>query len=330
MKTILFIEEKPNVRENFIRMMNDVGFFKVFTANTALEAIDLMDKIKVDIVIVGRKISTEEVDILDHHLRQNKTIKLIIMVEKKSKVAGILKAFEYKMQFETPLDISLLLETLLSELEIDYGGQLRGISVASFLQMIELESKTCMIKATEAGKVGYLYCESGSLIEAEIDDLKGKEAAFAILDFENALLFIDYNVPKKERTISVSLMSLLLESGRIKDEKPPTPKENRSYKRFNCALPVEFFYSDWSHKGQISNISLSGIFLETKGPFSVGKQIEIAFFSPTLDKGCRITGVIIRRESLGIGIEFLPANINKMAILRTVIHEVQAVNQNAS
>ena len=325
MKTILYIEEKPNVRENFIRMINEVGLFKVLTAGTALEGIDIVEKIKIDSVIVGRQINEKEVDILDKYLRQHKDIKLIMMVERKSQVASILKAFEYNIKFETPLDLNLLLETLLSEFDINYGGQIRGISVASFLQMIELESKSCMIKVVQAGRVGYLYFDSGDLIEAEIEDLKGKEAAFAILDLENALLFIEYDVPQKKRTINAPLMSMLLESGRIKDEVPPTPKEKRSYKRFKCSLPVEFFYDDWAHDGLISNISLSGVFLETKGPFSVGKEVKVALFSPTLDKGCQISGVIVRREHNGIAIEFSPANINKMAILRTVIHEVQAV-----
>ncbi len=327
MKTILYIEEKPNVRENFIRMMNDVGFFKVLTAANVMEAIDLVDKIRIDSIIVGRQVKTQEVDILNRYMRQHKEIKLITMAERKSKVASILKAFEYNIQFETPLDLNLLLGTLLNEFELDYGGQLRGISVTSFLQMIELEGKTCTIKVTQEEKAGYLYCDSGNLIEAEIDDLNGKEAAFAILGFENAMMFIDYDQQQKERTIDVPLMSLLLESGRIKDEKPPPPKENRSYKRFDCALPVEFFYSDLSQEGEISNISLSGVFLKTRGPFAVGKDIEIALFSPTLDKGCRIGGVIVRRVEEGLGIEFLPASINAMAILRTVIHEVQAVNE---
>ena len=327
MKTILYIEEKPNVRENFIRMINEVGLFKVLTAGTALEAIDLVERIIIDSIIVGRQINDKEVDILVKYLRMHKEIKLITMVERKSKVASILKAFEYNIQFETPLDLNLLLETLLSEFEINYGGQVRGISVASFLQMIELEGSTCMIKATQGGRIGYLYCVRGKLIEAEIENLRAKEAAFAILSMENALLFLDYDMPQKETTITSPLMSILLESGRLKDEIPPAPKENRSYKRFNCSLQAEFHYGDWSYDGLISNISLSGVFLETKGPFSVGKEVQVALFSPTLNRGCQLSGVIVRRDSKGIGIEFLPASINKLAILRTVIHEVQAVNE---
>jgi CheY-like chemotaxis protein len=327
MKTILYIEEKPNVRENVIRMIEGVGFFKVLTAATALDAIDIVEKIEVDCVIVGRKISTKEIEVLDHHLRKHKEIKLILMAERRSKVASILKAFEYNIQFETPADVNMLLDTLLSEFEIDCGGQLRGISTASFLQMIELEAKTCVIKVTKAGKAGYLYCDSGSLIEAEMGELNGKEAVFEILNLEDVLLLIDYKVPQKDRTINAPLMSLLLESGRLKDETHPAPKENRSYKRFECELPVEFFYGDLSHEAVIRNISLSGIYLETKGPFTVGKEVEVALFSPSLDKGCRISGIIVRRDENGLGIEFLQANITKMAILRTIIHEVQAVNK---
>jgi hypothetical protein len=144
----------------------------------------------------------------------------------------------------------------------------------------------------------------------------GKKAAFNILDLEDALLFIDYDVPQKKRAINASLMSMLLESGRIKDEKPPVPKENRSYKRFNCELDVEFFYDEWPHKGIIGNISLSGLYLKTNGPFTIGKEIQVALFSPTLDKGCRMNGTIIRRDAEGMG------------ILRTIIHEVQAVSDN--
>ena len=102
MKTILYIEEKPNVRENFIRMINEVGLFKVLTAGTALEAIDLVERIIIDSIIVGRQINDKEVDILVKYLRMHKEIKLITMVERKSKVASILKAFEYNIQFETP------------------------------------------------------------------------------------------------------------------------------------------------------------------------------------------------------------------------------------
>jgi hypothetical protein len=323
MKTILYVEDKPHVRENVVRLLSGPGdFFKVLTAATALEAIDLLEMIRVDLVITGRQINTSELESLDNCLRNHNDTKLLVMAGKKSHVAGLFKAFEYKMQFEVPVDIALLLERLLSEFGFDSGGQLRGISVASFLQMIELEGKTCLIKVSSEGKRGCLHCEKGDLIHAEIDSIEGKAAAFIIFGFENPLIDIDYDLPLKERTIKVPLMSLLLESGRLRDEQAPKVHEKRRYKRFACSMPIEFVYNEWSHQGVVGNISLSGVFLQTTGPFSVGQQIYISFYSHSLGKGCHIGAVIVRRDPDGIGVKFEETSINQMAILRTVIHEV--------
>lgn len=323
MKTILYIEERPHVRENLIRLLNGLGdFFKVITAGSVLEAIDLLEMIKVDIVIAGTKITAKEMDLLDHRLRQHKETKLIVMAQRKSKFANLLKAFEYKIQFELPVDVNLLLEMILSEFDIQSGGQLRGVSIAAFLQMIELEDRTCTIEVLSGGRRGVLYCRKGALIDAEIEGFTGKEGAFEILGMENPLVVFDYHLPERERRIDNPLMSLLLESGRIKDETPEKKNEKRRYKRFKCALPISFVYDQWTHQGEIRNISLSGAYLATREPFSIGQEVQISFYSQSLDKGCQIRGQIVRRDSKGLGIEFGKSTINEMAILRTVIHEV--------
>ena len=325
MKTILFIEERPYVRENFIKLLTGPGdFFKVVTAGSVVEAVDLLGMVQVEIVIAGTKMTPKEMDLLDSRLRGHKQTKLVVLAERNSKLAKFVKAFEYKIQFELPVDVNLLLEMIMSEFGIESGGQLRGISISAFLQMIELEDKNCTIQVSSGGKKGALYCRNGDLIDAEIDALVGKEAAFEILGMENPLIVVDYQLEERESRIEVPLMSLLLESGRMKDETPEKKNEKRRYKRFNCSLKVSFAYDEWTHQGEIRNISLSGAYLSTKGPFSVGRPITISFFSQSLDKGCQIGGVIVRRDEEGLGIEFSAATINQMAILRTVIHEVAA------
>ncbi|MBT8341223.1 MAG: DUF4388 domain-containing protein [Desulfatitalea sp.] len=323
MKTILYLEEKPHIRENFIRMIDRIGFFRVLSAGTAVEAIEIAEKIRVDMIIIGRQVNAREMDVLDRQLKQNKNIKLIAMANRKSPLANILKAFEYKIQFETPLDINLFMETLLSEFELNCGGQLKGVSIASFLQMISLEGKSCTIQVLAKGKTGHLYCESGQLIDAEIEKKKGIDAVYDIISMENPTIVLEHDLPERERTVNHSMMSLLLESGRRLDEKAPEHEEHRRYKRFECSLPVSFYYGEGVYKGKLKNISLNGVFLVTKGPFVVGKEVHVALYSPSLDKACRMPGVIIRKQDNGIGIEFTLAGINHMAILRTVIHEVQ-------
>lgn len=323
MKTVLFVEEKMHVRENFIRLLDHAAdFFKVLTADTVQQAADIIESIKVDIVITGRHVSAKEIILLDQCLRHHQEIKLVVMAERKSRIAGMLKAFEYKIQFDAPVDLNLLLDTLLEEFQVHDGGHIRGIGIGSFLQMIELEAKTCVIKVFEGTQSGCLYCDGGELIEAELNELNGKEAAFRILAMEEPLISIEYQPFEKRKSIPISLMSLLLESGRLNDENQTKKQEKRRYKRFHCEMPVEFSFGGWSHQGTLGNISLSGAYLETRESFDIGKEIEVSLYSKSLNRGCRITAIIVRKDAKGIGLQFSTLSIHQMAILRTVINEV--------
>lgn len=323
MKTLLFIEEKLHVRENFMRLLErPAGFFKVLWADTAEKALEIIQTIKIDIIVTGRHVSAKELLLLDQYLRQRSTIRLIVMAERKSRIAGMLKAFEYQIQFDVPVDLSLLLDTLLDEFELQEGGYLRGIGVGSFLQMVELEAKTCIIKVFKGTHSGSLFCYDGELIEAEYADLTGKEAAFRILAMEEPLISIEYSRFEKSKSITIPLMSLLLESGRRNDENRTRKKEKRRYKRFNCEMSVEFSYDGWSHQGILRDLSLGGALLETGEPFAAGAEIEVSLYSQSLNRGCRIVSIIVRKTPNGFGIDFATLSINQMAILRTIINEV--------
>ena len=323
MKTVLYIEDKPHVRENFIKLLGgQLLFFNVMTADTAAEGIDILQKIRVDVVVAGRQLRIEEIDLLDQHLRLRPEIKLIVMADRKSQVANLIKAFEYNIQFETPVDASLLLEMLMNEFQMNYGGQIRGISISAFLQMIELDDKTCALKILSGGKTGNLYFTNGELIAAEMDNLVGKEAALAILALDNPLITLEYNIRTKTRSIEETLMSLLLQSGRIRDEREKKPDERRRYKRFVCHLPVEFVYNEWSYKAIISNISLSGVLLKLKILSLWEMNWTLHFTARPWKRDVESKGSSLRRASNGIGIQLKRMGINQLAVLRTIINEV--------
>jgi CheY-like chemotaxis protein len=323
MKIILYIDDRPHVRENFIKLLSfQNGFLKVLTANSLIEAIDILEQLKIDIVITGRQFSVKEIDLLDHQLRQHEQTKLIVMAGRSSPLSKMLKAFEYKVRLEMPVDANLLLHNLFQEFEIDYGGQIQGISLPSFVQMIELECKTCTVKVISGKSIGYLYFNSGELVDAQSGGLAGKEAAIELFSLENTLITVSYGDTGKERIIHETLMSLLLESGRIIDEKPASFQEKRRYRRFACSLPVEFEYNEWAHKGVIQNISLSGVFIQTSDPFNVGADLVVTLYSHNLEQPCRIEGRIVRRDPAGVGVEFLNLSMKQKGVLRTIIDEI--------
>jgi outer membrane protein assembly factor BamD (BamD/ComL family) len=119
----------------------------------------------------------------------------------------------------------------------DIGGQIHGISLPSFLQMAEMEKSSFTLRVASRHRVGVLHLSEGKLFAAELDNLKGREAAFHIISWDEASIDIEpLGVPESEE-ITMPLMHLLMESLKLKDEaamtqeKPPQPKTPARAKR---------------------------------------------------------------------------------------------------
>jgi Tfp pilus assembly protein PilZ len=58
------------------------------------------------------------------------------------------------------------------------------------------------------------------------------------------------------------------------------------------------------YKGFIKNISRRGVFVETKGDFSIGQIIKMVIPGTSIDNGVMLKGEFIRDNQTGIGVEF--------------------------
>ena len=104
-------------------------------------------------------------------------------------------------------------------------GRIQGITLESFLQMVNSEGKTCTLRVTSDDNVGYLHILHGELIGAEEGFLKSEKAVFKILSWNNAIIEIDNVCRKKAREINQPLMNILMEGLRLKDENACSEKE---------------------------------------------------------------------------------------------------------
>jgi len=124
---------------------------------------------------------------------------------------------------EKPFEIVDLVNTILPALEQDApAGTLNGISIANFLQLIQMEQKTCLFEVDAAeNKKGFFYFEDGILFDAVYGDLKGEEAALKIIPLERVKIrFKNLSKGKKRisRRITTDLMALIMEAMRVYDE----------------------------------------------------------------------------------------------------------------
>lgn len=113
-----------------------------------------------------------------------------------------------------------ILTTLRKESE---GGTLHNVSSGMFLQLIEMEQKTCTIRLEEkpGGKKGILFFRDGELLDARVNNVQGESAAHEIFSWDAVNLSIQNGCALKENKIQSDLQPLILEAMRRKDEEAP-------------------------------------------------------------------------------------------------------------
>ena len=123
---------------------------------------------------------------------------------------------------EKPFKVGVLAELIFDWLQHETdGGILRNISSGMFLQLIEMEQKTCTIrlKNMTSGKGGVLFFRNGELLDARVNGVaKGEEAAYLMFSWDEVTLYIQNSCRCYDKNIEGNLQAILLEAMRLKDE----------------------------------------------------------------------------------------------------------------
>ncbi len=101
------------------------------------------------------------------------------------------------------------------------GGVLHNVSPSMFLQLIEMEQKSCVIRVanTDGGGKGALFFLDGRLVDARVGARQGETAAYEIFAWDPVSLSIQNDCPIRERRIFKDLTALVIESARRQDER---------------------------------------------------------------------------------------------------------------
>jgi len=101
--------------------------------------------------------------------------------------------------------------------EVREGGRINGISLASFLQLLEQERKSCLLVVKAEGHEGKIYFEDGEIIDAEYENEIGRKAAYAILSWDKPSFSVDM-AQERMRRITMPLAHILLDAAKTHDE----------------------------------------------------------------------------------------------------------------
>jgi len=225
MKTVLIVDDSVMLinylKESFQEYEGDFG---VISANDGMEAIEILKKTPVSLLITDLQMPRlDGLGLLSYITKHHPKIPCVVMsAHGTPKIIETIQ--EDILQFiEKPFTAKKLARTILSALKRDtLDGSVAGISVTTFLQMVEMEQKTCLCEVESPGDPkGFFYFQGGELFHAICGELKGEEAAIKLINMENPV--INFRRPPKRkipRAIKRPLTGLILEATQMKDELP--------------------------------------------------------------------------------------------------------------
>lgn len=96
---------------------------------------------------------------------------------------------------------------------------------------------------------------------------------------------------------------------------------NRSFSRVNFTIDALVTQGGKTIKGEVRNISLHGVYIETAGKLAadlpVDVSIQLAGMTPEV--AINATGTVVRVDETGIGIKFDKIDVDSFAHLRNVV-----------
>jgi CheY-like chemotaxis protein len=197
--------------------------FAILLASDGLKAVESLKKNTISLVVTDLKMpGMDGFELLAHIMEHYPDIPVIIItgystpeMEHLAREGG---AVGY---IAKPFLIENLARQILSTLRRESeGGTLHNVSSGMFLQLVEMEQKTCTIRLEDkfSNQKGILFFQEGDLLDARVNDLQGEKAAYEIFSWDQVNLSIQNGCALKEKRIHSEMQHLILEAARRKDE----------------------------------------------------------------------------------------------------------------
>jgi CheY-like chemotaxis protein len=217
MKKILLVDDEPAVLFALSEALADRRRgLQVVTAKDGREAMAALEAQTIHLVVTDLRMpDVDGFELLAHLRRNHPSLPVILMTAMGTAETALNGALECLAK---PFDVALLKRKILDMLSQRVRGRVENISLASFLQLLEIERKTCTLHIASMERRGTLSFLSGKLVGAETGDLTAADAALQIIGWENADIEITEGSQASGPPLPGGLAYLLMEAMRLKDE----------------------------------------------------------------------------------------------------------------
>ena len=224
-RKVLFVDDDQMMLLALQKRLTKYGdIFSMILAEDGFDAVRKLKGNPVSLVVLDLKMPRMDgVSLLTHISDKYPDIPVIIISGyRTAEMQSLAREKEVVAYISKPFQVDDLAKVILSTLSKETeGGTLHNVSPVVFLQLMEMESRTCTIRIVDkdSERGGVLFFKEGNLYDARVDQVKGINAAYIIFTWENVTLFIRNECPVKINVVNSSLQPIIMKAVGMKDEK---------------------------------------------------------------------------------------------------------------
>lgn len=224
MDKVLIVDDDRRVLKLFKKALSKYeDKFEILTAPNGEKAINVLKREFISVLVTDLAMpKVSGLELLAYMNENHPQIPCIVMTgQRNPEIKRRVEKEDILLYLEKPVYIDELTEAILDGLDrVEKGAFQAGVSVTSLLQLIDMEQKTCTLEVSlDKENKGFFYLYDGLPYDAHYGDMHGEEAAFQMIGWDRVdFRFKSFPREKITQIINRSLMSLLLEGTKLKDE----------------------------------------------------------------------------------------------------------------
>ena len=229
LKLVLLVDDEPAV----LKLLEEglpahLPGFEIATANNGKEAAAFLEEHPVDVLVTDVHMPVMDgFELLAHASRHRPNLPIVVLsVMAPDAVHHGLATLGSISVLRKPASPAIVAKAVLDARAATARGRLSNVPLATLLQLMHLERKTCALFVRSGARKGRLHFLSGELVNAysfELD-VDGEAAARYLLALETVTVDFERSLHNHDRRIHVPLEQLLLEIAAARDETAREPE----------------------------------------------------------------------------------------------------------
>lgn len=201
-------------------LVSELPGVEIHLAHDGRSALEILAKTQVDLVVTDVNMPIMDgTELVAEMVSRDFNVPVIMMtaygtraVELDARRQGVLSVVD------KPIDFPMMVEICAGALAARSRGAINGITLAGFLQLLEMEHRSCAVRVFGDGQRGLVMIREGKVYGCSTRSLEGFEALCELIGWESPRIEVAALPEDLEVGEPFSLHFALLESARLSDE----------------------------------------------------------------------------------------------------------------